>query len=68
MGARLYVFLKRFSFLKSVLGGVVENRLGFCGILEFLIVGKARLFLLFASLSGSLHGVLDATCSESVFC
>ena len=45
------------SGYKSVYDGVVENRLGICGILAFLIVGKPRLFLLFACLSGSLHGL-----------
>ena len=54
-GHGLDVFLERFGVFKSVLDGVVGSRLGICGNLSFLIVGKPRLFLLFACLSGSLH-------------
>ena len=67
MVARLYVFLKRFSFLKRFLVASLSI-VSASRHPAFLIVGKARLFLLFACLSGSLHGVLDATCSESVYC
>ena len=63
------------EFIQIVLDGVVTNGLGFCGILAFSIVSKARLLLLFACLSGGLHGdlggipffVLDAVCSVSVY-
>ena len=40
-------FVQRFDFLKGVLDGFVGNRLGFCGILELLLV-KAP---------GRLHGL-----------
>ena len=43
-------------FFKSVLDGVVENRLGFCGILAFLVVDEPRLFLAFARFNRGLHG------------
>ena len=62
-------------FFKSVLLGVVENRLACCGILIFLFVDEPRLLLTFACLRSGLHGlmgafpfVLDAVCSVSVFC
>ena len=48
---------KALGFFNGVLDGVVENRLRFWGILAFLIVSKPRLFLFFASSSGSLHGL-----------
>ena len=71
-GHGLDVFLHRFVFFKGVLDGAAVNRLGFCGFLAFLLAEAPRLFLPFTCLSSGLRGlvgsIVDAACSETVFC
>ena len=57
-GHRLYVFLKRFSFLKGVLHGAVEQCLGLCGLLALLLVEPPRPILSLTHLGEGLHGLV----------
>ena len=59
-GHRLHVFLKRFSFLKSLLNGVVEYRLGRGSLVALLLVEAPRLVLSFACLGKGLHGLVGS--------
>ena len=56
-GHGLNVFLECLGVSQTVLDGVGVHRIGIYGILAILIVCKPRLCLLFACLSGGLHGL-----------